>query len=70
MFEDLRGFLTHLESQKQLLRVKDFEDRYDHGAERRLAALSPGGYTRLGAAIRHATYLLTERAGTALLLLG
>ncbi|MBI3065504.1 MAG: UbiD family decarboxylase, partial [Deltaproteobacteria bacterium] len=23
MFEDLRGFLTHLESQKQLLRVKD-----------------------------------------------
>ena len=23
MFEDLRGFLAHLESQKQLLRVKD-----------------------------------------------
>src|SRR4029079_16416215 len=23
MFEDLRGFLTHLESQRQLLRVKD-----------------------------------------------
>jgi 3-polyprenyl-4-hydroxybenzoate decarboxylase len=23
MFEDLRGFLTHRESQKQLLRVKD-----------------------------------------------
>ncbi len=23
MFEDLRGFLTHLENQKQLLRVKD-----------------------------------------------
>ena len=26
MFEDLRGFLTHLESQKQLLRVKDEVD--------------------------------------------
>ena len=26
MFEDLRGFLTHLESQKQLLRVRDEVD--------------------------------------------
>jgi 4-hydroxy-3-polyprenylbenzoate decarboxylase len=26
MFEDLRGFLTHLESHKQLLRVKDAVD--------------------------------------------
>src|SRR5687767_12363889 len=26
MFEDLRGFLTHLETQKQLLRVKDEVD--------------------------------------------
>src|SRR5437773_11511251 len=26
MFEDLRGFLTHLESQRQLLRVKDAVD--------------------------------------------
>ena len=26
MFEDLRSFLTHLESQKQLLRVKDEVD--------------------------------------------
>src|SRR5918993_4083059 len=26
MFEDLRGFLAHLESQKQLLRVKDEVD--------------------------------------------
>ena len=46
------------------LRVKGFEDRYDHAAKGRLAALDPGGFTRLGAAIRHGTYLLTEKAGT------
>jgi nitric oxide reductase activation protein len=51
------------------LRVKDFEDRFDHAAERRLGALVPGGYTRLGAAIRHGTRRLSEDAGTAQMLL-
>jgi nitric oxide reductase activation protein len=48
----------------QFLRVKGFDDRYDHAAQHRLASLEPGGFTRLGAAIRHATHLLTTRAGT------
>ncbi len=46
------------------LRVKGFDDRYDHAAQRRLAALEPGGFTRLGAAIRHGTHLLATKAGT------
>ena len=53
----------------RFLRVKGFEDHYDHAARRRLASLSPGGYTRLGAAIRHATRVLLDEAGTAMLLL-
>ena len=53
----------------RFLRVKDFDDRYDHAARRRLQALAPGGYTRLGAAIRHATHVLSDRAGTSIRLL-
>ena len=47
------------------LRVKGFDDRYDHAARRRLASLEPAGFTRLGAAIRHGAHLLSEKAGTA-----
>jgi Mg-chelatase subunit ChlD len=63
------GFYSRGRRAVRFLRVKDFEDRYDHAAERRLAALTPGGYTRLGAAIRHATHLLTHKAGTSQTLL-
>jgi hypothetical protein len=63
------GFYSRGRHAVRFLRVKDFGDRYDHAAERRLASLTPGGYTRLGAAIRHATHLLTTRAGTSRLLL-
>ena len=48
----------------QLLRVKAFEDHLDGDVARRLAGLAPGAYTRLGAAIRHATTILEERGGT------
>jgi nitric oxide reductase activation protein len=45
-------------------RVKAFDDHLDGAAARRLAGLTPGAYTRLGAAIRHGTSILEERAGT------
>ncbi|WP_205698798.1 nitric oxide reductase activation protein NorD [Conexibacter sp. SYSU D00693] len=48
----------------RFLRIKGFDDRYDHAARRRLGTLAPSGFTRLGAAIRHGTSLVTERAGT------
>lgn len=48
----------------QLLRVKAFDDHLDGAVGRRLAAVTPGAYTRLGAAIRHATTIVEERSGT------
>jgi nitric oxide reductase NorD protein len=63
------GFYSRGRDSVRFLRVKDFDGRYDHAAQRRLAALEPGGFTRLGAAIRHAAHLLTTRAGTTNMLL-
>jgi len=48
----------------QLLRVKAFDDHLDGAVGRRLGGLTPGAYTRLGAAIRHGTAIVEERAGT------
>jgi hypothetical protein len=48
----------------QLLRVKAFDDHLDGAVGRRLTGLAPGAYTRLGAAIRHGTAIVEERAGT------
>lgn len=63
------GFQSWGRNSVQFLRVKRFDDRYDRAAQRRMAALEPGGFTRLGAAVRHATHLLSNRAGTASTLL-
>lgn len=63
------GFYSRGRENVRLLRVKTFDDRFDGPAHRRLFALKPGGFTRLGAAFRHGTQLLTTRAGTANLLL-
>ena len=48
----------------QYFRVMDFDEHLDAKAIKRLAALQPTAYTRMGAAIRHATTLLTGRSGT------
>jgi Nitric oxide reductase activation protein len=50
--------------------VKDFAEANGELVRRRIATLSPGGFTRLGAAIRHATALLgREHARHRLLLI-
>ncbi|HEY4299029.1 MAG TPA: VWA domain-containing protein [Paraburkholderia sp.] len=50
--------------------VKDFSEQNTHRVNRRIAALEPGGFTRLGAAVRHATrQLARQQAGHRLLLL-
>jgi nitric oxide reductase NorD protein len=50
--------------------VKGFAERHDAAVRRRVAALAPGGNTRLGAAVRHASALLARQpAGHRLLLL-
>jgi nitric oxide reductase NorD protein len=48
----------------QFLRIKAFDDGYAEPARQRLASLQPSGYTRMGAAIRHATHVLSSRGGT------
>lgn len=53
-----------------LLRIKGFGDPTGDAVRARIAGLEPDGYTRLGAAVRHATALLgRERARHRLLLL-
>jgi nitric oxide reductase NorD protein len=46
----------------ELLRVKRFSEPPGERVRRRIGALEPDGYTRLGAALRHATALLSREA--------
>ena len=41
--------------------VKGFDERLGPAVRRRISALKPGYYTRMGAALRHATHLIGER---------
>ncbi|WP_354699705.1 hypothetical protein DSM112329_05428 [Paraconexibacter sp. AEG42_29] len=58
------GFHGWGRSGVRFARIKRFDDRFDRAAQQRLASLEPGGFTRLGAAIRHASHLLVEGSGT------
>jgi nitric oxide reductase NorD protein len=54
----------------RLTMIKGFGERSGERVRRRIAALEPGGFTRLGAAVRHATReLARQSAGHRLLLL-
>jgi nitric oxide reductase NorD protein len=54
----------------RLRTLKDFGERNGAPVRRRISALQPEGYTRLGAAVRHATALLARQtAGHRLLLI-
>jgi nitric oxide reductase activation protein len=48
----------------QLLPLKPFATRFGAGGRARLNQLEPDGYTRMGAAIRHAGEILKADAGT------
>lgn len=50
---------VHLEA------VKSFDERFGYTTLARFASVQPSGFTRLGAAVRHATKILDEHAGTA-----
>jgi hypothetical protein len=47
-----------------MMRFKDFDERCGHRQLARLAGVTPGGYTRIGAAIRHSTHVLGEDRAT------
>jgi len=49
--------------------LKEFERKYNDEVRGRIAAIKPGFYTRMGAAIRHASQLLVKQTATQRLLL-
>lgn len=57
-FQSQGRFAVHL------LPVKRFDGGLDALVMQRLGSLTPGAYSRLGAAIRHATSVIAEKAGT------
>ena len=66
----LCGFSSLRRANVRFHRFKDFSQPFDAVARGRIHAIKPGYYTRLGAAIRHATNLLArEPAGKQLLLI-
>ena len=60
----LYAFQSQGRSAVHLLPVKRFDDSLDALVMQRLGSLTPGAYSRLGAAIRHGTSVITEKAGT------
>lgn len=56
------GFYSRGKDAVRFLRVKSFNARYDTAAKRRLQSVQPSGFTRIGAAIRHATHVLQSQA--------
>lgn len=65
----LYGFSSVRRQHVRFHLLKDFSEKYDAMVRGRIAALKPGFYTRLGAAIRHSTTILREQAAEKRLLL-
>ena len=65
----LCGFSSLKRGHVRFHELKAFEQAYDNLARGRVQAIRPGYYTRLGAAIRHSTSLLTRRPNRQRLLL-
>jgi len=60
----LYGFRSLGRNAVHVVPVKRFDEHLDARVGPRLGALSPGAYTRLGAAIRHGTTVLESHGGT------
>jgi nitric oxide reductase NorD protein len=60
----LYGFRSLGRTAVQVVPVKRFADPFGSSTLRRLRALEPGGYTRVGAAIRHGSSVLESEGGT------
>jgi nitric oxide reductase NorD protein len=63
------SFTSHRRKRVEITPLKRFDELMDRGIERRIAALKPGRYTRMGAAIRHVAAELAEKANRHRLLL-
>lgn len=56
------GFYSRGKDAVRFLRIKSFNARFDTAAKRHLSSVQPSGFTRIGAAIRHATHMLESQA--------
>jgi nitric oxide reductase NorD protein len=60
----LYAYQSQGRSAVHMLPVKRFDENLTAEVTQRLASLTPGAYSRLGAAIRHGTSVISEKAGT------
>ncbi len=65
----LYGFSSRKRQQVRVQRIKSFDERYTATVRGRINAIKPGYYTRMGAAVRHATGLLSPQSAARRLLL-
>jgi len=66
----LHGFSSRNRNHIRFHNIKTFDDHYDQEIRGRIDTIKPGYYTRMGAAIRHASSLLAkERSAQKLLLI-
>jgi hypothetical protein len=56
------GFYSQGRDSVRFLRVKEFSERFSGAARQRLQSIEPAGFTRFGAAIRHAGHMLESHA--------
>jgi nitric oxide reductase NorD protein len=60
----LYAYQSQGRSAVRMLPVKRFDENLDAVVMQRLGSLTPGAYSRLGAAIRHGTMVISTKAGT------
>jgi nitric oxide reductase NorD protein len=65
----LHGFSSRNRNHIRFYNIKGFNDNYDNSIRGYINAIRPGYYTRMGAAIRHATQLLEKENSTQKLLI-
>ena len=65
----LHGFSSRNRNHIRFYNIKGFDDTYNNDIRGHIDAICPGYYTRMGAAIRHATQLLAKEASSQKLLL-
>ena len=65
----LHGFSSRNRNHIRFYNIKTFNDNYDDTIRGRIDAIRPGYYTRMGAAIRHASQLLAKESSSQKLLL-
>ncbi len=65
----IHGFSSRHRNHVRFNMLKNFEDNYCSSVRGRIQAIKPGFYTRMGAAIRHASSILEKQPSTQKLLL-